>query len=269
MLGKDVVQDDVGWGEDGPAVVLAVHRGHWDDEGRRRHQAPLGEGQGEAAAEDVQGDGRAGQRGKRPAQDGRDGDEEGGERQLPPEPGPVSQGGQHHGGGRRQKGRGGQEGSAGENGGGQRQPGRVDPQLPAHPGGQVDVGARAQHRQQAPQEVEDVDAVGRSQTVKEPGGRGVHQHVEVGPEREPGRVLPRLLSGSVQQQVGRLPIVEGLVAVRNGAADSGRQADGGQQLQRGLLQHNYCSTLLHHSPFTLAHITLDGIQGLSLSPPTT
>ena len=52
------------------------------------------------------------------------------------------------------------------------------------------------------------------------------------PKSEFRRVLPRLEAFAVEQEVGRLPVVVGLVAVGNDRPESGRQPDGDDQLER-------------------------------------
>ena len=89
------------------------------------------------------------------------------------------------------------------------------------------LGQGAEEGEEAAEEVEDHHGVWLEEGGVQSGGEEVEQEVEVGPEGEPGVVLPGLETLAVQEVVGWLPVVEGLVTVRDpgpdGRAQSGRQ----------------------------------------------
>ena len=75
------------------------------------------------------------------------------------------------------------------------------------------LGQGAEEGEEAAEEVEDHHGVWLEEGDVESGREEVEEEVEVGPEGEPGVVLPGLETLAVQEVVGWLPVVECLVTV--------------------------------------------------------
>jgi hypothetical protein len=97
----------------------------------------------------------------------------------------------------------------------------------------VEVGLAAS-RDEA-ENASDEEEHGGGVLLDEPGvavaGKGVERDVDVRTERVRGRVLPRLEPGAVDEEVRRLPVVVGLVAVADAVPDGRGQADGEERLE--------------------------------------
>ena len=94
------------------------------------------------------------------------------------------------------------------------------------------LSQRAEEGEEAAEEVEDHHGVWLEEGDVQPGREEVEEEVEVGPEGEPGVVLPGLQALPVQQLVAGLPVVEGLVTVGDPGPDGRTQPGCQEQFER-------------------------------------